>query len=930
MVADSLVKELQGVRNFVGQTEERRRELEGVVKSRYSISDWESEAGVGYDIFDTQNNEHYFFSPNSRLTLEKRYLEKDANRETTENALDLFTRVAVNIAEADLKYDSEKDITPVAEEFLETLLRQEFMPNTPTLCNAGRQLQQLSACFVLPVEDYMATDDIGEDPEKQGAGIYDAIRYMAMVHKSGGGTGFNFGKLRPKSDRISTTYGTSSGPVSFIKVFDSSTNAVNQGGFRRGANMGILPYTHPDIFEFVGEKANNGGLVNFNLSVGVDDAFMESVKNDEYFKLVNPKNEGKVPLEERLWQNKNLLREGEEGFEDLFRELDPSLILSENGEQVINVATREVVGKIGGDGEILISSKALFDYIVDCAWRDGCPGIINLGRLEQNNKTPQVGRIDSTNPCGEQPLLPYEACNLGGINLAGCVKEGKFDYDILEKRIQTAVHFLDNVIDMSKFPFQKVFGVVHGTRKIGMGLMGFAETLTSMGIRYGGEDSVELARNISKFMTETGMKYSEKLAEDRGVFPFFDGSVHEEEGNRLRNATITTIAPNGTTGMIADVNGGCEPYFKVAYTKTCMDGKVLEYWAPGLKEEITKLASGNELEELLEEIKESGSIQHIEGIPQELKDRYLTSHDVTPEDHIKIQAAFQTGKDGVGVHNAVSKTVNMPGAATREDIAKALMLSYELGCVGTTIFRDGSKDGVYGSLEQKLESDGITLVQNNVQMPPVVNIKPQALKYNVRRLQQDDNLHIILASELFVDDEHGKAYFLPDQIFQTRAPLGHATSVSFAQSGIDRTEIFRGDDPDYTEIIGRLQSVSSSEEEGLGPNKVKSIEHAAGMILEHALLTNGVVGYDDVTKKLINVVRKKDLRHVEHGSDEYEEIISQVRIGQDRELEVGGNNGKLGQKFVCESCSHTEYIFEAGCNHPKCAKCGEIEGGGCS
>jgi ribonucleoside-diphosphate reductase alpha chain len=929
MVSDSLIKELRDQRNYIGQTPEKRSELEGAVKSRYQISDWDSGAGVGYDILDTQNDEHYFFSPNSRLTLETRYLEKDEKRNVTENALDLFARVAVNIAEADLKYDSGKDIAPIAEEFLENLVKQNFMPNTPTLCNAGRQLQQLSACFVLPIEDYMATDDIGEDPEKQGAGIYDTLRYMAMVHKSGGGTGFNFGKLRPKSDRISTTFGASSGPVSFIRVYDASTNAVNQGGFRRGANMGILPYTHPDIFEFVGEKANNGGLENFNLSVGVDDTFMESVKTDGYFRLVNPKNENKLPLEERLWKGKNLLKRGEEKFEELFEELGPSLVLSEEGNEVINVATEEVVGKVGDDDEILISSKALFDYIVDCSWREGCPGILNLGRLEENNKTPHVGKIDATNPCGEQPLLPYEACNLGGINLSNCITDGKFDYDILEKRIESAVHFLDNVIDMSKFPFKKVFGVVHGTRKIGMGLMGFAEALTSLGMKYGGEDSIEFARNLSKFMTETGMKYSEKLAEDRGTFPFFEGSVHERDGRRLRNATITTIAPNGTTGMIADANGGCEPYFKVAYTKTCMDGRVLEYWAPGLKEEITKLASGKELEKLLEEIKTSGSIQHIDEIPKSLKDRYLASHEVSPEDHIKIQAAFQTGKEGVGVHNAVSKTVNLPNTATREDIASALMLSYDLGAVGTTVFRDGSKDGVYGSLEQKLDGLEVTLVQNNVKVPQIMDVKPQALTYRVKRFENGDSLHMTIASELYIDDEAGKAYFLPDQIFQARTPLGHATSVSFAQSGIDRTEIFRGGNPDYTEIVGRLQSASSSEEEGLGPNKIKSIEHAVGMVLEHALLTNGVVEHDELTKKLSNVVRKENLRHVDSGSDEFDEIVSQVRVGQGRELVVSGNHGKLGRRFVCERCGCTEFMLEAGCNHPKCKNCGEIEGGGC-
>jgi ribonucleoside-diphosphate reductase alpha chain len=925
-----MVDKIKEFHSFIGQTEEQRRNLENKIKKRYEVSDWnvdnEIHKGIGYKIYDKKNNKDIYFSPNSRLTLETRYLERDKKRKVTENVLDLFSKVAANVSEADLKYNPDKDIAPVAEDFLESLVYQEFMPNTPTLCNAGRSLQQLSACFVLPIEDYIATDDIGEDPEKQGNGIFDILRYMSMIHKSGGGTGFNFSHLRPRSDAISTTFGSSSGPVSFLRVYDSATDAVNQGGFRRGANMGILDYTHPDIFEFIGEKARNHNIINFNLSVGADKKFMDAVKNDGYFKLINPKDEKIKPLEERVWKKENLLMKGTEEYNRLFKEINPSLLVDWNGKEVINAYTDKIVGKVGKEGEILISAKTLFEEISRYAWEEGCPGIIFLDRIEANNKTPHIGKKEATNPCGEQPLMPFGACNLSGVNLATCVKDGEVDYGEIQRRVYKQVHFLDNVVDMSKFPFKKVYEIALGTREIGNGLMGWAEMLTQLRISYDSEEAVSLARKVSGFITDSAREKSIELAKERGVFPYWEGSEWEKENVRVRNATLTTIAPNGTTGMIADANGGIEPFFKLAYKKTCMDGKELPYIIPQFVKDLEKHFSGKDLEEILKEVREKGNIQDIDKVPEELKKIYKTSHDISPEWHVRMQAAFQSGID-----NAVSKTVNLPNNATEEDVQRIYQMAYDEGCVGITIFRDGCKKGVYSGLEERAKNKEIELVQNDVKKHQILSIKPQAIKYKVKREENKDSLHIILDSDLYVDDKNKKAYLIPSEVFQNRSPLGHATTTSFSQAGIDRTEILKGPNPDYVELIARLQSAFSHEEEGIGPGKIKSVEHAVGVAFEDYFLRNGIIGRDKITNQLVNLVRKNELRHVKEDSEEYEELMKQVRArnSDDEQLVVIGNNGKLGHKFVCETCGSEEYLFEAGCNHPKCKSCGDVEGGGC-
>ncbi len=897
---------------FVGQSEKERRNLEDKIKSRYQISNWNVDneifRGTGYKIIDKKIDKELYFSPNSRLTLETRYLEKDNQRKITENVLDLFARVAVNIAEADLKYDSKKDIVPVAEEFLESLIYQEFMPNTPTLCNAGRSLQQLSACFVLPIEDYMATDDIGEDPEKQGNGIFDTMRYMSMIHKSGGGTGFNFGHLRPKTDRISTTFGSSSGPISFLKVYDSATDAVNQGGFRRGANMGILPYTHPDIFEFIGEKARNHNITNFNLSVGVDKQFMDAVKNNEYFDLISPKDEKTKSLEERVWKKENLLVKGTKEYNELIGELNPSLIIDEDGESVINVYNNNKIGRVGENGNIQINASVLFDEIAQYAWEEGCPGIIFLDRLEADNKTPHIGKIESTNPCGEQPLLPFEACNLGGINLATCVENGEVNYKEIDRRIERGVHFLDNVIDMSKFPFKKIYEKVHGTRKIGMGLMGWAEMLIQLGIPYDSDEAIDLAKNISKYVTNKARDASIEIAKERGVFPYWKGSVWEKEGKKVRNATVTTIAPNGTTGMIADANGGIEPFFKLAYKKTCMDGKELTYIVPQLVEDLKKDFSGKTLEKILEEVKKTGGIQNIEGVSDKLKNIYKQAHNISPEWHVKMQGAFQYGVD-----NAVSKTVNLPEETTIEDIKKIYQMAWNEGCIGITVFRDKSKEGVYSGLEEKAE--GISLID--------VEIGSKAIKeghdakyYNIKK--GDDTFHLSIVGDFWKNKETKQVYILPSKIFQNTKPLGKEASTEFAQSGLDRTGRLKSNNPDYAEMIKEWKSVTG-DKQGIGPNRINSPSHGVGLAFEHYCLSRGLVEYDE-QNNLKNVIDKQDLEKIKD-----EEEIKKLK------KKINQNNGKsiehriydnISEKFECPQCHSAKFHKEAGCSDPVCNNCG--------
>lgn len=555
---------------------------------------------------------------NALQVLEKRYLARDAKGNHTEDVTGLFRRVAAAVAGADVKYEEGADTAALADSFYELMTSLRFLPNSPTLMNAGRPLGQLSACFVLPVEDSMEA-------------IFETVKNAALIHKSGGGTGFSFSRLRQNGAPVNSTGGVASGPVSFMRVFNMATEAVKQGGTRRGANMGILRVDHPDILEFIDCKKVNGDITNFNISVGITEAFMQAVEENREYELIDP--QAKRPVGKR-------------------------------------------------------NARELFEKIVDAAWRNGEPGIIFLDRLNRDNVVPSQGEIESTNPCGEQPLLPYESCNLGSINLVKMLKktpEGyAVDYGLLGDTVRQAVHFLDNVIDVNNYPLEQIGTVTRATRKIGLGVMGFADMLLYLGVPYNSDEGVALAEKLMSFINAEGHAASSELAAARGAFPLFGESIYKD-GVPLRNGTVTTIAPTGTLSMIGGCSSGVEPVFAYVYIRNIMDGTEMLEVNPVLRERLQE--QGLYSDELMRKIAKEGTIAHIEEIPEDIRRVFVCAHDVSPVYHTKMQAAFQRHTD-----NAVSKTVNFPHSATREDVAEVYMLAYQMGCKGVTIYRDGSRD----------------------------------------------------------------------------------------------------------------------------------------------------------------------------------------------------------------------------------------------
>ena len=559
---------------------------------------------------------------NARAVLKRRYQAKDRDGNVVEAPEEMFRRVAHNLAQADRDYGaSVEEVQATEDQFYEIMSRLDYLPNSPTLMNAGRELQMLSACFVLPVEDAMES-------------IFETVKQATLVQKSGGGTGFAFSRLRPEGDIVGSTGGVASGPVSFMRAFDGATEAVKQGSTRRGANMGILHVTHPDILKFIGSKEDGKSITNFNISVAVTEEWMEKVGNGQDYDLVNPR-----------------------------------------------------TGKVTGQ----LNAREVFDTLSQMAWKTGDPGIVFLDRINRDNPNPQLGEIESTNPCGEQPLLPYESCNLGSINLARMIRytdEGaEVDWEKLADSIKTAVHMLDNVIDMNDYPIAQIEDMSKKTRRIGLGVMGFSDLLVQLGVPYDSEQGLDVAGEVMAFMKRKTDEASMALAESRGVFPAWEGSIYNRpDGPRMRNSAPTTIAPTGTISIISGCSSGVEPLFALSYERNVMDNTRLVEGNPFFEAVARK--EGFLSQALMEELAQKGSLRQVDGdIPEWARRLFATSHDITPEWHVRMQAATQKYTE-----NAVSKTINFPHDATPEDIGHAYMLAYELGCKGITIYRDGSKE----------------------------------------------------------------------------------------------------------------------------------------------------------------------------------------------------------------------------------------------
>ena len=700
-----------------------------------------------------------YLTRNAITVLERRYLKRDTEGKVLETPTDLFHRVADTISAADRIFDPQADETKLAATFYRMMADLEFMPNSPTLMNAGRELGQLSACFVLPVGDSMEE-------------IFDAVKYTALIHKSGGGTGFSFSRLRPANDVVLSTTGISSGPISFMRVFDIATETIKQGGTRRGANMGILRVDHPDIMDFIMCKADNHHLNNFNISVGLTENFMRAVENDENYDLINPRN-----------------------------------------------------GEVTGT----LNARKVFNRIVEQAWENGEPGIIFLDRLNRDNPTPHIGAIEATNPCGEMPLLPYESCNLGSINLGLMIKEGQIDWQRIKEVVHLAVHFLDNVIELNRYPLPEIARMTYANRKIGLGVMGWADMLIALRIPYNSEQAIELGEKVMAFINSEGHEVSINLAKVRGAFPNFEGSLFDQRKKpAIRNATVTTIAPTGTISIIANASSGIEPLYAVSFVRTVLDNNAMVEVHP-LFERIAK-ERGFYSSELMERIAEQGTIRDINEIPADVRNVFVTAHDITPRDHIRMQSIFQKNTD-----NAVSKTMNLSNNATIEDVRNVYELAYTLGCKGVTIYRDGSRDRQVLSTaktSQELERGGKKPVRE----------RPTSLMGWTYRMQTGCGPLYVTINE----DQEG--------LFELFTTMGKAGGCAASQSeAIGRmvSLAWRSGVP-ANKVIEQLLDISCHSHSGFGEKKILSCADAVAKAIKLRVSLNGQTVPETIaTKPLI-------------------------------------------------------------------------------
>src|SRR5438552_7472983 len=813
---------------------------------------------------------------NGRTVISKRYLIKDATGTPTEQPEDMFWRGAGTVAEADRRYGgSDSEVTDMAGELYRLMAERRFEPNSPTLMNAGRPLGQLSACFVLPIEDALSN---GRD------GIYDTLRAMALIHQSGGGTRFSFSKLRSSGSIVRSTTGVASGPVSFMKVYDASTDAVKQGGTRRGANMGILRVDHPDVMQFITCKEDLTQITNFNISVAVTNKFMDAVKAGTEYDLIDPSN-------------------------------------------------GEVVGQL--------DARMVWDKMIDGAWRTGEPGCFFIDEANRFNPVPHVGPYEATNPCGEQPLLPYDVCNLGSINVGYYVKDGQMDWNALKRDIHLSTHFLDNIIDVNKYPLPEIDALSKRIRRIGFGIMGFADALVRLGIAYNSIEGVEFGRQLQKFVDVESKRESERIANERGPFPEWARSIwgpdetcaRDARGNRvrpmqlLRNCNVNTIAPTGTISIIAGCSSGIEPLFAIAFLRN-QAGVLM----PDVNEDFIAIAKkeGWYSEELMEKIAKEGHI-HFEEVPKQWQRVFVTAHDITPEWHVRMQAAFQENCD-----SAISKTTNFPHAATPEDGRVIYELAYALKCKGVTVYRDGSRDNQVlstGATEQaRAERDGraergelhgtiAELEAENARLKQALfDAEAENLQRRAKRARPDTLRGITTRIETplgtmflnITEDDRGQ----PFEVFINLGKAGGAAMADAEAIGRLISLALRSGIP-IREVHRQLRGIASDKAIGLGPNKVLSVPDAIGIALEKWMrekqgVQQDLLGAPASAPSPVEVVAPKPLTAAE-SSD-----ANQTQFGFDV---LNRSQSFIG---TCPDCG-SSLEFAEGC--AKCHVCGFSECG---
>ncbi|MFT4302912.1 MAG: vitamin B12-dependent ribonucleotide reductase [Desulfovibrio sp.] len=719
--------------------------------------------------------------PNTEVVLQKRYLRKNLDGQIVETPRDLFWRVASSIAVEEEKYEgSSQKCTQLARDFYDIMTSWKFLPNSPTLMNAGTDLGQLSACFVLPVGDSIEE-------------IFDAVKYAAMIHKSGGGTGFSFSRLRPKDSRVGSTGGVASGPVSFLRIFNTATEQIKQGGTRRGANMGILRVDHPDILEFIRAKEKEGEFNNFNLSVGLTEAFMQAVEKDEHYDLVSP-----------------------------------------------------------GSGEVMkrLPAREIFDLLVRKAWQSGDPGIVFLDRINRDNPTPDQGDIESTNPCGEQPLLPFEACNLGSINLSCFHVPGHendadpaakgIDWAELRRVVHLGVRFLDNVIDASRFPLDRISETVRKNRKIGLGVMGFADLLFQLGVSYDSQQGIDLGERVMAFVQEEGHKASAVLAQERGPFPAYETSMYARRKlGPYRNATVTTIAPTGTLSIIAGCSSGVEPLFALCFTRNILDGERLVEVNPYFEAALED--GGLFSHELMDAVVAKGSIQEMDYLPAPMRKVFVTAMDIAPVWHLRMQAAFQRHTD-----NAVSKTVNLLNSATEQDIREIYWLAYEEGCKGVTVYRDGCKSIqvlATGEGQKKMDGEGASEAGDTVQSGSAASVSPIAATPSLVRKRPDEVQGFtrkvqtgLGAMYLTVNEVDGK----PFEVFATIGKSGR--SITAKAEAIGRlVSLALRSGVHVRDVVAQIKGIGGEHPVFRGKGLLLSIPDAIAWVLEQRYLKDEVV-----------------------------------------------------------------------------------------